>query len=50
MKEKVSVKDDKCTLNISESISRLDCNCSLFIEVLHRQNSKFNKPAVRNSG
>lgn len=34
MKEKVSVKDDKCTLNSSVSILFLACDCSLFVEVL----------------
>lgn len=34
MKEKVSVKDDKCTLDSSVSMVVLACDCSLFVEVL----------------
>lgn len=48
MKEKVSVKDDECTVNSSASVWPVIAACLL--KCWHMKNSEFNKAAVRQSG
>lgn len=48
MKEKVSVKDDECTVNSSVSVWPVIAACLL--KCWHMKNSGFNKAAVRQSG
>lgn len=47
-KEKVSVKDDGCTVNSSVSVWPVIAACLL--KCWHMKNSEFNKAAVRQSG